>query len=251
MDHPHRLSSRFLRRVYRRLTIVYDPPIWNESRSAIDELILTVLSQNTNDRNSHEGFRRLKERFSDWAEVERAPASSVAAAIKVSGLSRLKSRRIKDLLKRVHEERGEYSLEFLRYWDLDKANEYLLAIPGVGPKTAACVLAFSFGKPIFPVDTHILRVSKKMGILDEKCSADEAHRLLQNAVPKELTYPMHIMMIWHGRDTCHARNPNCAECALLSMCRYGRQHTRRRKPARPPRKLRTADSTLVESPKAK
>jgi endonuclease-3 len=247
MEASRKLTGSFLRKLYRLLTSVYDPPVWKSPRPAIDELVLTVLSQNTNDRNSHEGFRRLKARFPTWQEVEKAPASAVAAAIKVSGLSNIKSKRIKNILKDIRKERGEHSLEFLEHWEIGRANEYLCAIPGVGPKTAACVLAFSFNKPIFPVDTHILRVSKRLGILSGKCSADEAHTLLQRAVPRELTYPLHIMMIWHGRDTCHARNPKCLECVLLPICEQGRRRTRRRKPVRVPGKLRPPATTLSAS----
>lgn len=229
MAHSVEVTRRFLRKVYRHLTTKYEPPEWHVSQPAIDELILTVLSQNTNDRNSGEGFRRLKERFADWGEVEKAPARAVASAIKVSGLSRIKSKRIKAILRRIREERGSYSLDFLRNWTAERANDYLRAIPGVGPKTAACVLIFSFGKPVFPVDTHILRVSKRLGILDEKTNAEAAHELLQAAVPKELTYPLHLLMIRHGRDTCHALKPDCPKCILLRTCPFGKARTARKR----------------------
>ena len=212
-----------LRRVYERLSALYGAPKWESSGPAVDELVLTVLSQNTNDRNSSEGFRRLREAFADWAAVENAPWQSVAAAIRVSGLNNIKSRRIQKILKGIREERGDYSLEFLKDWPAAQANEYLRAIPGVGPKTAACVLAFSFGMPVFPVDTHILRVTKRLGVLPEKTDAETAHEVLQKLVPGGIVYPLHLLIIRHGRETCHARRPACERCVLLKMCPYGKR----------------------------
>ena len=220
------MKSRILRSVFERLGALYGIPKWERSGPALDELIETVLSQNTNDRNSSEGFRRLKAAFPNWEAVEKAPARRVAAAIRVSGLSNTKSVRIQKMLQRLRKERGAYSLEFLKNADPTAAREYLLAIPGVGPKTAACVLLFSFGKPVFPVDTHIHRVTQRLGILGPKVNAVEAHRLLQAMVPAEIVYPLHLLLIRHGRETCHARNPDCAHCVLLSLCPTGKARLR-------------------------
>jgi endonuclease-3 len=219
-------SSRTLRKAFDRLGALYGNPKWERSGPALDQLILTVLSQNTNDRNSTEGFRRLKAAFRNWEAVEKAPARQVAAAIRVSGLSNTKSVRIQEMLRRLRKERGAYSLEFLKKAEAQSAQEYLLSIPGVGPKTAACVLLFSFGKPVFPVDTHIHRVTQRLGILGPKVNAVEAHRQLQALVPAEIVYPLHLLLIRHGRETCHARNPACAHCVLLSMCPFGKAHLR-------------------------
>ena len=219
---------RKLRRVFKRLGDFYGVPQWRPSRSALDELIRTVLSQNTNDRNSGEGFRRLKAAFADWAAVEKAPWRQVASAIRVSGLANIKSRRIQEILRRIREEQGKYSLGFLRDMESRAAREYLLAIPGVGPKTAACVLLFSFGKPIFPVDTHIHRVTMRLGIIEPRSGAAEAHEELQGLVPAELVYPLHLLLIRHGRETCHARNPECARCVLLDLCPCGQARMRHR-----------------------
>ena len=216
-----------LDRVYRRLTDHYGRPRWTRSGTALDCLILTVLSQNTNDRNSLAGFRKLKERFGDWAEVEAAPWRRVASAIKVSGLSNVKSRRIKQILKRVRKERGAHSLEELKRWDPERAIEYLRDFPGIGPKTAACVLMFSFGKPVFPVDTHILRVSKRLALIPPKTSAEEAHHLLQSVTPDDRVYPLHLLLIRHGREICTARNPQCRPCVLLPTCPTGRERTQK------------------------
>ena len=140
-----------IRRVFKKLGSMYGLPKWRRAGPALDVLIHTILSQNTNDRNSGEGFRRLKAAFTDWAAVEKAHWRTVAATIRVSGLANVKSRRIKEILRRVREEQhGRYSLEYLKRRAPDTAKEYLLNIPGVGPKTAACVLMFSFGMPVFP-----------------------------------------------------------------------------------------------------
>ena len=211
-----------LARIFTRLGETYGKPVWERSGPALDSLILTVLSQNTNDRNSLEGFRRLKAAFPDWGTVERAHWTKVAAAIRVSGLANVKSRRIQTILKQVRAEHGGYSLEGLNDWPTDKAREYLTAMPGVGPKTAACVLMFSFGKPVFPVDTHIHRVTRRLGLIDAKVSAEQAHDILQSMCKAEWVYPLHLLIIRHGRTVCHARNPVCGQCPLLRMCPTGK-----------------------------
>jgi endonuclease-3 len=220
------MKSRILESAFERLGALYGIPKWERSGPALNELILTVLSQNTNDRNSSEGFRRLKAAFPNWEAVAKAPARQVAAAIRVSGLSNTKSVRIREMLRRIWKERHAYSLEFLKNADVPSALEYLLGIPGVGPKTGACVLLFSFGKPVFPVDTHIHRVTQRLCILGPKVNAVEAHRLLQALVPAEIVYPLHLLLIRHGRETCHARNPECAHCVLLSLCPTGKARLR-------------------------
>jgi len=216
-------AKRRMRAVFERLRATYGLPKWKWSGPATDVLIQTILSQNTNDRNSGEGFRRLKAAFPKWGAVEKASPQAVADAIRVSGLANVKSRRIRDILRRIREERGNFSLEFLKRRPPAEARAYLLDIPGVGPKTAACVLVFSFGMPVFPVDTHIHRVSRRLGLIPEKTGAAEAHDLLQALVPDEWVYPFHMLLIRHGRETCHARKPACAECVLLSLCPCGRE----------------------------
>jgi len=211
-----------LRRVYERLRATYGAPGPRRRGPAIDVLIETILSQNTNDRNSHEGFRRLKAAFPDWSAVEHAPRGRVAAAIRVSGLSNIKARRIQAILRRIRGEAGDHSLEFLRSWDMDRARGYLEAIPGVGPKTAACVLLFGFGKPAFPVDTHVLRVSRRLGLVAPNATSRLAHDELQRLVPDSWAYPLHLLMIRHGREVCRAREPRCGACVLRRLCPYGR-----------------------------
>ena len=189
----------------------------------MDTLVLTVLSQNTNDANSLEGFRRLKARFHDWGAVERAPWRRVVSAIRVSGLGNTKARRIQEILRRIHEGQRGYSLGFLKRWDMERARAYLLALPGVGPKTAACVLLFGFGWPVFPVDTHIHRVSIRLGLIDGGTTAERAHSALQLLTPDAWVYPLHMLIIRHGRAVCHARRPECGECVLGDVCPYGRE----------------------------
>ena len=209
--------------VMRRLSAKYGTPTWTRSGPALDVLIQTILSQNTNDRNSGEGFRRLKAAFGGWGNVANAPWQQVADAIRVSGLANIKSRRIQAILKNLRRDYGTYSLEFLKRQSSEEARDYLLAIPGVGPKTAACVLVFSFGMPVFPVDTHIHRVAKRLGLIDDRMGAAPAHDALQKLVPEKWVYPLHMLMIRHGRDTCSARNPKCRECVLRRLCPYARR----------------------------
>jgi len=189
-------------------------------------LVRTILSQNTNDRNSGAGFRRLKRAFPDWAAAARAGPRAMASAIRVSGLANVKSERIARILRRVRADAGCYSLEFLGREEPERAVAYLLSLPGVGPKTAACVMLFSFGKPVFPVDTHILRISRRLGLVDGRAGAVRAQETLQAVVPPDLVYPLHLMLIRHGRETCHARNPECPRCVLLMICPYGRSRAK-------------------------
>ena len=223
MEHPVPQPAKArLRRVFQILGKQYGIPKWKRSRPAIDSLILTILSQNTNDKNSTEGFRRLRAAFPDWAAVEKAHWRTVAAAIRTSGLANVKSRRIRKILRRIREQHGSHSLEFLKQWNTTTARDYLLAIPGVGPKTAACVLLFAFGKPVFPVDTHIHRVTKRLGLIAPKTTAQQAHEKLQAITPDQWTYPLHMLIIRHGREICHARKPLCKRCPLLPLCPHGR-----------------------------
>jgi len=184
----------------------------------LDSLIRTILSQNTSDKNSHEGFRRLKQRFPRWEDAAAAPVRSVAAAIRVSGLSNVKAPRIKSILRRIQSERRKLSLDFLKRMRPAEALEYLSSFDGVGPKTAACVLLFSCGKRVFPVDTHILRVSKRLGLIPQAANLEKAHELLGCAVPAPLMYEFHLLMIRHGRETCTARTPRCSACVLRRSC---------------------------------
>jgi len=212
-----------IREVDRLLAGVYGDRRRRRHAEPIDELIATVLSQHTNDINRDRAFEQLKRRFPSWEQVLRAPVRSIASAIKPAGLSNQKAPRIKAILQRIAEANdGNLSLEFLKEMPTGEALEWLKKLPGVGPKTAACVLLFSFGKPVFPVDTHIFRISKRLGWLDEKVTEAKANELLDQIVPNEIKYRLHLNMIAHGRQICRPQKPKCQDCVLRNLCEYFR-----------------------------
>jgi endonuclease-3 len=191
-------------------------------RAPVDELILTVLSQNTNDRNRDVAYGRLRERFASWGDVREAPVAEVEEAIRPGGLAPTKAVRILEILRAL----GDDDLSWLESAPLDEARDHLCELPGVGRKTAACVLLFSYGRPDIPVDTHVYRVGARLGLWRAGAPLDEAHdemlRLARGADP----YEAHVALIRHGRRTCTARSPRCRECPLLSLCPYGRAAVR-------------------------
>ena len=194
---------------------------WHPHRGdALSELIMTVLSQNTSDKNSRPAFQSLGTAFPDWAAVARAPVGEIEAAIRSGGLAQIKARRIKLILKRIQESRGSLDLEFLRGMPLDEAKAWLKALPGVGPKTAACVLLFSLGRPMLPVDTHVHRVARRLGLIDPRASREQAHDILETLVPPQDIYRFHILLIEHGRRLCRAARPLCPRCPLRPGCAY-------------------------------
>ena len=182
---------------------------------------MTVLSQHTSDVNTVRAFASLKARFPSWEEAAAAPTQLVEDAIRPGGLAAQKAPRIKAILREV--ERREGSIDLGRLDDLsdDVVEDYLCSLPGVGPKTAACVLVFSMGRDAFPIDTHVHRVTKRLGWIPANASADAAHKLLKRAVPAELRYELHMQLIGHGRTICKARVPLCSECALFDVCAAG------------------------------
>ena len=185
-----------------------------------DELVLTILSQNTNDTNRDRAYHRLAERFLTWEEMEEADPAALAEAIRHGGLADMKAPRIQAVLRRIKERFGTYDLSPLCAWDTAKALEWLRSLPGVGPKTAACVMLFSCEKTVMPVDTHILRVSKRIGLLPGNAGGTAAHAILGAAVAPEQVYPLHISLIRHGRLVCQARRPLCGVCVLRDLCAY-------------------------------
>ena len=189
----------------------------------IDEVVATVLSQHTSDTNSGRAFAQLKERFSSWEEVAAAPAGQVADAIRCGGIADQKARRIQEILAAICEREGRIDLGRLHDLDDAAARAYLESLPGVGPKTAACVLTFAMGRSAFPVDTHVHRVATRLGWLPASTVADKAHRLLGPMVPADIRYDLHVAMISHGRTVCRARRPRCGACVLNDLCAYARQ----------------------------
>jgi len=196
----------------------YGPLEWQPENSPIDVLVGTILSQNTSDVNSGRAFGSLKATFDSWEPVASAPVEHIAQAIKSGGLSRIKAVRIKQILNKIEEERGSLSLDFLNSMDMLEAKDYLMNLPGVGQKTASCVLLFSLGKPALPVDTHVFRVARRLGLINSNVSVEKAHALLQEQITPSKVYQFHLHMIEHGRRVCHARQPRCHECVLRSGC---------------------------------
>jgi endonuclease-3 len=220
-----RPSRRRVRAIVERLRDTYGQPILRPHRAPVDELILTVLSQNTNDRNRDVAYARLRERFSSWAEVRDAPVAEVEEAIRPGGLAPTKAVRIREILRAV----GDDDLAWLETEPLEDARDYLVGLPGVGRKTAACVLLFSYGRPDIPVDTHVYRVGTRLGLFRQGAPFEEAHdELLRITEDPQEAYELHVSLIRHGRRTCTARNPHCCECPLLRMCPYGREAVRKR-----------------------
>ena len=196
----------------------YGPLEWHSYQDPIDVLIGTILSQNTSDTNSGRAFASLKASFDSWEAVASAPAEHVAQTIKSGGLSQIKAARIKQVLEQIEKEQGRISLDFLNAKTMAEAKDYLMRLPGVGHKTASCVLLFSLGKPSLPVDTHVFRVAKRLGLIDSRASIEKAHSLLQEQISSSKVYQFHIHMIEHGRRICHARQPRCNRCILRGAC---------------------------------
>ncbi|MEW6209794.1 MAG: endonuclease III [Acidobacteriota bacterium] len=206
--------------VIQNLRSVYGVPVREQRLDPLDALIETILSQSTTNTNSRRAFENLKRRFPVWDEARRARVSSIESAIRSGGLARQKSERIKRLLDEIHRRRGSLDLRFLGSAPLEEAREFLSSFKGVGPKTVACTLLFAFGREVFPIDTHIFRISRRLGLLPEKCSDEEAHRRMEDLIPQERYYEAHINLIRHGREICRPRNPLCEKCCLIDYCRY-------------------------------
>jgi len=194
-------------------------PAWKRSEP-VDELIRTVLSQNTSDKNSVPAFHALKREFNSWEDALRADTRKIASIIKHAGLANIKARRIRDILAEIKRREGRITLAALKALSVEDGTACLRSLKGVGPKTAACVLLFSFGKPTMPVDTHIFRVAKRLGLIDRGLAIEEAHETLSAIVPNYLIYRVHLGIIEHGRKTCRAQNPLCGVCLLYSLCEF-------------------------------
>ena len=206
--------------VHRRLLALYGEATWHNPLPILDELISTILSQNTNDTNRDRAFTRLKQDFASWEEVRDANAELVIAAIRQAGLANQKAPRIQNILRLITQERGSLDVDFLKDLPADQAFDWLIQFKGVGPKTASIVLLFSLGKPAFPVDTHIQRVTGRVGLRPEKMSNEAAHRYLAELFPPEAYASAHLNIIRLGREVCHPRQPECAVCVLQSLCDY-------------------------------
>ncbi len=207
-------------KIHAALLQAFGEPIWRDPLPAIDELVSTILSQNTNDVNRDRGFHALRAKLPTWESVRDANTEDVVNAIRPAGLANQKGPRIQQVLRAITAERGSLDLEFLADLPIEEARTWLTKFNGVGPKTAAIVLCFSLNMPAFPVDTHIYRVSGRTGLRPEKMTVEQAHPHLESVFPPETYYSAHLNIIRLGREICGARKPNCPKCPINILCDY-------------------------------
>ncbi len=213
------LKTRAIK-IHQTLLTSFGEPIWRNPLPAIDELVSTILSQNTNDVNRDRAFEALRAKFPTWEAVRDAKEEDVINAIRPAGLANQKGPRMQQVLRAITEERGALDLQFLADMPIEESRAWLTKFNGVGPKTAAIVLCFSLGIPAFPVDTHVYRVTGRLGIRPEKMNVEQAHPYLESVFPPETYYAAHLNFIRLGREICHARKPNCPQCPVNKLCEY-------------------------------
>ncbi|MDX1931631.1 MAG: endonuclease III [Capsulimonadales bacterium] len=209
-------------RVCDRLDAEYGTPVWRSHGEPLGTLIGTILSQHTSDRNSGRAYDQLRRAFPTWDAVRTAPIPEIAEAIRSGGLAEVKAPRIRAVLERLYEREGKTTLDFLERMPTGEAKAYLTGFPGVGPKTTACVLMFSLGRPVLPVDTHVFRVSHRLGLIPKRLGEAKAHEVLQALLPDDRVYAFHVHLIRHGRRVCTASLPRCGACVLSERCDYFR-----------------------------
>jgi endonuclease-3 len=223
------IPTLHLTRVYELLTDTYGEPKNVPDYDALGGLVGTILSQHTSDINSGRAYQQLISTFPTWEEVRDAPTNEVADAIRSGGLANIKSIRIQDVLQTLTEQMqatdhkgslAQYLYDELVQRTPEEGWSYLRRLPGVGPKTAACVLMFDLNLPVMPIDTHVHRTSVRLGLIGGNVSADKAHELFAKVVPAEWVYPLHVNLITHGRRVCHAQRPDCTHCSLYGECAY-------------------------------
>lgn len=208
--------------IHHQLIEQYGDHAWSPRSDPVSELVLTILSQNTNDVNRDRAWQRLQEHFPGpgWEDIMAAPPEVLAEVIRPGGLAETKAPRIQEALRTILAERSELSLGFLAQMPVEEAKAWLMRLKGVGPKTAAIILLFSLGRPAFPVDTHVHRVSRRVGLIPPGTSRENAHSLLEEILPEEVYYSFHLNLITHGRKVCQARVPKCAVCVLQEYCDF-------------------------------
>jgi endonuclease-3 len=216
------LATRALA-IHQKLIEHFGYPEWRTPLPPLDELVSTILSQNTNDANRDRAFIALKNRYPTWEAVREADPNGIVEAIRPAGLANQKGPRIQHILQEITRQRGELNLDFLKDLPPEEGRRWLLQFKGVGPKTAAIVLQFSLGKPAFPVDTHIHRVSGRLGLRPPKMNAEQTHEYLAVLFPPESYYAAHLNLIRLGREICQARKPLCERCPLTELCDYFKQ----------------------------
>lgn len=217
---PGQEAADRLRVINTMLVETYGEPQWSSYRPPLDELVMTVLSQHTSDSNTERAYASLRRAFPTWDQVTQEPTALVADAIRCGGLANVKAPRIQAILRAVQAEQADLSLDFLADLPLGAALVWLVALPGVGPKTAACVLLFSLGMPTMPVDTHMHRLGRRLGLLTPDCTAEAAHAEYDRLTgpDRTLIYALHMNLLRHGRTICLARNPQCSACVLAELC---------------------------------
>jgi endonuclease-3 len=213
------LSKRAVK-VHEKLLEAFGNPTWRNPLPPIDELVSTILSQNTNDTNRDRAFNALRTKFPTWESVRDAKPREVVNAIRPAGLANQKGPRIQKVLKEITKERGDLDLWFLKDLPLEEARAWLMKFNGVGPKTAAIVLCFSLNRPAFPVDTHIYRVTGRIGLRPETMTVEQAHPHFEKLFPPKTYYAAHLNLIRLGREVCHARKPDCPKCPIRKLCDY-------------------------------
>lgn len=214
-----RLAQRALE-IHEVLLAHFGHPRWRTPLPPIDELVSTILSQNTNDLNRDRAFHALRAKFPSWEGVRDAKTAAVISAIRRAGLANQKGPRIQKVLRDITSERGDLDLNFLKDLPVNEARDWLMKFNGVGPKTAAIVLLFSLDRPAFPVDTHIYRVTGRIGLRPNKMTVEQTHAHLERLLPSTVYYAAHLNLIRLGRETCHPRKPDCPNCPIRHLCRY-------------------------------
>lgn len=217
---PEEKIIKKAQQVFKLLEDFYGLPEWRQPLPPVDELVSTILSQNTNDVNRDRGFDRLKAGFPTWEAVRDAPMDAVEEAIRPAGLANQKAPRIQTILRQITEERGKIDLDFLRGEERDTAHAWLSRFKGVGPKTAAIVLQFSLNIPAFPVDTHVYRISGRLGLRPEKMNVEKTHIWMEQLFMPDQYGPGHLNIIRLGREICHSRKPQCDSCPLKEICDF-------------------------------
>jgi endonuclease-3 len=215
MDHKEKALK-----IHQKLLKAFGEPLWRNPLPPVDELVSTILSQNTNDVNRDRAFYSLRKKFPTWEQVRDANTDEVIEAVRVAGLANQKGPRLQQVLRDITAERGSLDLSFLKDIPLEEARAWLTKFKGVGPKTAAIVLCFSLGRPAFPVDTHVYRVTGRIGLRPEKMTVEQAHPYLESVFPSETYYAAHLNLIRLGREVCAARKPNCPICPVRELCDY-------------------------------
>lgn len=215
-------QKQFAIKIHQLLVKEFGNPTWRPHLKPVGELVSTILSQNTNDNNRDAAYENLLSRFPEWDQVRDAPPEAVIDAIRIAGLANQKGPTIQNALRQITEERGSIDLDFLKDLSSQDASRWLEDLKGVGPKTAAIVLLFALDMPAFPVDTHVYRVTGRLGIRPPKMSAAKAHEYLAEQFPPETYYPVHLNLIRLGREICKARQPLCQKCPLKEICDYAK-----------------------------